>query len=163
VRPGWAFSTLAVLPDPPSSWTYLLDTQRVPSSSTATAVGAQQLTDLGPLLPARPLLLADGSYSSAAWVAAPATGPCDQLLRARRDRVLYGPAPARTGKRGRPKKDGPRFKGSDASTHGPPAAEWTGTDATGQTVTVTAWTDLHLKPCRGVPITVLWITRRHRP
>jgi DDE superfamily endonuclease len=159
IRPGWQFSTLAVLPDPPSSWTYVLDNRRVPSDATATTVGAPQLAEVVPLLPARPLLLADGHYGSAAWVTATAAVPCDQLLRTRRDRVLYRPAPPRTGKRGAPKKDGPRFKGSDPSTHGAPAAEWTGTDATGQAVTVTAWTGLHLKACRAVAITALRITR----
>jgi len=159
IRPGWQFSTLVVLPDPVSSWTYVLDNRRVPSDATATTVGAPQLAAAVPLLPARPLLLADGHYSSAAWVAATAAVPCDQLLRARRDRVLYRPAPPRTGKRGAPKKDGPRFKGSDPSTHGAPDAAWTGTDATGQAVTVAAWTGLHLKACREAAITALRITR----
>jgi DDE superfamily endonuclease len=159
VRPGWSFSTVAVLPDPPSSWTYLLDNQRVPSTATATTVGAQQLATVVPLLPARPLLLGDGHYGSTTWVVATAGLPCDQLLRTRRDRVLYRPAPPRTGKRGAPKKDGPRFKGSDPATHGSPDAEWVGTDAAGRTLSVTAWTNLHLKPCRDLPITVLRVTR----
>ncbi len=159
VQPGWHFSTLAVLPQPVSSWTSVLDNQRVPSSATATSVGAQQLAALVPLLPARPILLGDGHDGSAAWVAATAGVPCDQLLRARRDRVLYRPAPPRTGQRGAPKQDGPRCKGSDPTTHGTPDAEWTGVDAAGQSLTVTAWTNLHRKPCRDVPITVLRITR----
>jgi hypothetical protein len=159
VRPGWQFATVAVLPSPVSSWTYLLDNQRVPSDGTATTVGARQLADLLPLLPERPLLLGDGHYGSAAWVQATAGLPCDQLLRTKRDRVLYRPAPPRTGKRGAPKKDGARFKGSDPTTHGSPTTQWTGTDAAGQAVTVTAWTDLHLKTCREVAIAVLRITR----
>lgn len=158
-RPGWSFSTVAVLPDPPSSWTYLLDNQRVPSTGTATTVGAAQLAALVPLLPARPLLLGDGHYGSSAWVTATGGLACDQLLRTKRDRVLYRPAPPRTGKRGAPKKDGPRFKGSDPVTHGTPDATWTGTDAAGRALTVTAWTGLHLKACRAVPIAVLRVTR----
>jgi len=159
VRPGWSFSTVAVLPDPPSSWTYVLDNARVPSTATATTVGARQLATLLPLLAERPLLLGDGHYGSAAWVVATARLPCDQLLRTKRDRVLYRPAPPRTGKRGAPKKDGARFKGSDPTTHGSPDAEWAGTDAAGHALTVTAWTGLHLKSCRDVAITVLRVTR----
>lgn len=159
VRPGWSFSTVAVLPDPPSSWTSVLDNERVPSSGTATPVGARQLAAVLPLLPERPRLVADGHYGSASWVSATDGLPCDQLLRTKRDRVLYRPAPPRTGKRGAPKKDGARFKGSDPTTHGTPAARWAGTDATDQAITVTAWTDLHLKARRDVPITVLRITR----
>jgi len=51
VMPGWAFSTVAVVPDPPSSRTHILDQQRVPSDGTATTTGAAQLTALAPLLP----------------------------------------------------------------------------------------------------------------
>jgi hypothetical protein len=159
VRPGWQFSTLALLPDPPSSWTYLLDNQRVPSAETATTIGAQQLADVLPLLAGRPIVVGDGHYGSAAWVAATTGLPCDQLVRAKRDRVLYRLAPPRTGKRGAPRKDGARFKGSDPTTHGAPDSEWAGVDAAGQAVSVTCWTDLHLKACRTVPIAVLRVSR----
>jgi hypothetical protein len=159
VRPGWQFSALALLPDPPSSWTYLLDNQRVSSAETATTIGAQQLAALVPLLPARPVVVGDGHYGSAAWVEATAGLPCDQLRRAKRDRVRYRAAPPRTGKRGAPKKDGPRFKGSDPTTHGIPDGEWAGADAAGQALSVTCWANLHLKACREVPITVIRVSR----
>lgn len=159
VLPGWMCSTLVVVPDPVSSWTYLLDNRRVPSSETATTVGAEQLTALLPLLPARPLLVADGHYGTAAWVQATAALPCDQLLRAKRTAVLYRPAPPRTGKRGRPRRDGARFQGSDPATHGPPDAEWQGADARGQAVAVACWGGLHLQACRDVPVTAVRITR----
>jgi hypothetical protein len=158
-RPGWAFSTLVVLPDPVSSWTYVLDNQRVPSTATATTIGAAQVAALLPVLPARPLLVADGHYGTATWVATTAALACDQLLRAKCTAVLYRPAPPPTGKRGAPRKDGPRFQGSDPATHGAPDARWAGTDARGQAVSVTCWGHLHLKPCREVPITVVRITR----
>jgi len=158
-RPGWAFSTLAVLPEPVSSWTYLLDTQRVPSSETATTVGAAQLAAVLPLLPVRPIVTADGHYGTAKWVAATAALPCDQLLRAKRTAVLYRPAPPRTGKRGAPRKDGPRFQGSAPATHGAPDAQWAGTDARGQAVSVACWGGLHLKARRDMPITAVRIVR----
>ena len=89
VLPGWACSTLVVLPDPVSSWTYVLDNRRVPSAETATTVGTEQLAALLPLLPERPVLVADGHYGTAAWVAATGALPCDQLLRAKRTAALY--------------------------------------------------------------------------
>ena len=162
-QPGWAFSTLVVLPDPVSSWTYILDNQRVPSTTTATAIGREQLAALLPLLPVRPIVVADGHYGTAAWVTATATLPCDHLLRAKATAVLYRPAPPRTGKRGAPRKDGPRFQGSDPTTHGAPAAQWTGTDGRGQPVSVACWGALHLKPCRDVSITAVRITRAGAP
>lgn len=158
-RPGWAFSTLVVLPEPVSSWTYVLDNQRVPSSATAAAIGAGQLAALLPALPPCPVLVADGHYGTATWVAATAALPCDQLLRAKRTAVLYRPAPPPTGKRGAPKKDGPRFQGSDPTTHGEPDATWTGEDGRGHAVGVACWAGLHLKTCRAVLLTAVRITR----
>jgi hypothetical protein len=159
VRPGWAFSVLVTVPDPVSSWTHVLDSQRITSAQTASAVGAQQLAVVVPLLPTRPCCLLDGGYGNAPWVQATAQVPCDQLVRAAATRVLYRSAPPRTGKRGAPRKDGARFKGSDPATQGPPDAQWAGVDDKGQALTVRCWGGLHLKLCRAVPITAVCITR----
>lgn len=131
----------------------------MPSSETATTVGARHLITLLPLLPARPLVVGDGHDGSAPWVAATAGLPCDQLLRAKADRGLYRPAPPRTGKCGAPRKDGARFTGSDPTAHGTPDAEWHGEDAQGRPVSVACWANLHLKTQRDAPITVLRVTR----
>ncbi len=74
MRPGWAFSTLVVVPPAPSSWTHMRDNARIPSDQTALTVGAAQRVALAPTRTqeqereaagtgpgARPLLLADGS------------------------------------------------------------------------------------------------------
>lgn len=159
VLPGWAFSTLAVLPEPVSSWTYTLDNQRVPSSATATTIGAAQVAATLPLLSARPILVADGHYGTAKWVTATAARPCDQRLRAKRTAVLYRPAPPPTGQRGAPRKDGARFQGSDPTTHGVPDAQWAGADARGQAVSVACWGGLHRKARRDVPLTAVRIVR----
>lgn len=159
VRPGWQCSTLVAVPDPVSSWTYTLDNQRIPSGDTATTIGVQQLRAVLPLLPVRPLLVADGHYGATAWVQATSDLPCDQLLRTRRDRVLYRPAPPPTGKRGAPKKDGARFQGSDPTTHGVPDGDWAGRDAQGRAVRVTWWGTLHLKACRDVTVTAIRVIR----
>jgi hypothetical protein len=172
VRPGWAFSTLVVVPPAPSSWTHILDNQRIPSDQTALTVGAAQLAALVPTCTqeeeqeadgaepgVRPLLLADGSYGTAGWVEATADLALDQLVRAASTRVLYRAAPPPTGKAGAPRKDGDRFKGSDPATHGEPDAAWTGLDAHGQEVTVRCWGGLHRKECRHIPITAVCLTR----
>jgi hypothetical protein len=172
VRPGWAFSTLVVVPAAPSSWTHILDNQRIPSDQTALTVGAAQLAALVPTCTqeaeraqdggergVRPLLLADGTYGAAGWVEATADLALDQLVRAASTRVLYRAAPPPTGKAGAPRKDGARFKGSDPATHGVPDAQWTGPDAHGQEVTVRCWGGLHRKECRAVPLTAVCLTR----
>jgi len=172
VRPGWAFSTLVVVPAAPSSWTHILDNARIPSDQTALTAGAAQRAALVPTRTqeqereaagtgpgARPLLLADGAYGTAGWVEATADLALDQLVRAASTRVLYRAAPPPTGKAGAPRKDGDRFKGSDPSTHGAPDAQWTGPDAQGQEVTVRGWGGLHRKECRHVPLTAVCLTR----
>ncbi len=106
VRPGWAFSTLVVVPAAPSSWTHILDNARIPSDQTALTVGAAQRAALVPTRTqeqereaagtgpgARPLLLADGAYGTAGWVEATADLALDQLVRAASTRVLYRAAP----------------------------------------------------------------------
>src|SRR5260370_2122786 len=39
---GWQFSTVVLLPEQPSSWTYVLDQQRIASSQKSTQVAAEQ-------------------------------------------------------------------------------------------------------------------------
>lgn len=159
VTVGWGFSAVVVLPETPSSWTYLLDNQRVPSDHTAAQVAAEQLAAITPLLPVRAVLLGDRYYGSAAFVHATAMVPCDKLLRIPGNRVLYRPAPPRTGKRGAPRKDGTPFKCRDARTHGKPTATWAGRDEHGQRIEVAAWGHLHYKQCRDVPVTIIRVIR----
>jgi hypothetical protein len=162
VGPGWQFSALVVLPEPVSAATYILDSRRVPSSETATTVGAQQLRELLPLLRVRGvpvLLVLDRGYSHAPWLLACDGLECDRLMRARKDQVLYRPAPPRTHRQGRPRLDGPRFKGSDPQTQGEPDGDWTGSDAQGKSVQVSCWRNLHLKQARQISVTVIRVIR----
>jgi len=158
-RPGWAYSTVAVVPPVPSGWTHTLDTCRIPSDQTATTIGAAQLAALVPLLPERPLCLGDGGYCTRGWLQATAALPVDQLIRAAATRVLYRPAPTRTGHRGRPCLDGARFKGSDPATQGTPDATWEGKGADGRAVRVRCWGNLHLRTARDIPLTAVSLTR----
>ena len=121
--PGWGFSSVVVLPQPASSWMYVLDVQRVHSEQTASNTGGRQLRELLPQLPVRPLLLADRHYASTPWVEQTGQLECDQLLRAQANWVLYRPAPPSTGKRGREVEHGARFKSSEPGTHSIPDRE----------------------------------------
>jgi hypothetical protein len=162
VGAGWQFSTLVVLPDPVSSWVYILDNRRVPSSETARSIGVAQLTEvLARLHHLGALLVLDRAYSNAPWIVSTQQLRIDQLIRARCDQVLYRPPlerPAQPGP-GRPALDGPRFKGSDPTSHGSLDADWQGLDARGHPVQVTAWRNLHLVEARHIPITVIRVIR----
>lgn len=162
VGPGWQFSALVVLPNPVSCATYILDTRRIPSSETATTIGAAQLHSILPLLRplgVRALLLQDRGYSNAPWLLASQHDDYDNLLRARKDQVLYRALPPGPRRRGRPRLDGPRFKGSAPATHGEPDADWSGSDAKGKPLRVSCWHGLHLKQARHIALSVIRVVR----
>jgi hypothetical protein len=159
VTVGWQFSSVVVLPEPTSSWTYILDTERIGSATNAGLVGATQLQAIVPLLPVPACLVADRHYGSATFIKHTAEIPCAKLLRIPRNRVFYRPAPAPTRKRGAPRKDGKPFRCRDARTHGKPTLTWKGTDEHGHLIEVGAWTGLHVKLCREATLTVIRVTR----
>jgi hypothetical protein len=159
VTPGWQFSTLTVLPETPSSWTYILDNIRVRSDQTQGEAAAEQIKEVVPLLNARPIAAADGYYGSVTFLKWMEDAPCDLLLRLPKNRVLYRRAPPKTGRRGAPKKDGARFACKDPSTHGTPDAYWQGTNRDGQEVEVSVWHHLHFKKARGIQVSVIRIVR----
>jgi hypothetical protein len=156
---GWQFSTLAVLPETCSSWTYVLDNRRIPSEQTQAQVAAAQLEALVPLLPLDTLLTGDGYYGSLTFLTLTQAVSCDKLLRLAKNRVLYGPAPPKTNKRGRPRLDGEAFHCKDATTQGPPDAFWDGEDTNGHRVEVACWHNLHFKQARHIRVSVLRVVR----
>src|SRR5260370_37778685 len=152
---GWQFSTVVLLPVQPSSWTAVLDQQRIRSEQTSVEVAAAQLRQLAPLLGCRPIVASDRWYSCAPFLLATEELPFDKLLRLKRKRVLYRRAPAPTGKRGAPRKDGERFQCGDPSTYGESSGSLQGTDSNGHAVEVTWWTGLHLPKARHLEVTVI--------
>jgi hypothetical protein len=156
---GWQFSTLVVLPDQPSSWTYILSQERISSQQTAISVAVAQVKEVVPLLPCRPILTSDRWYSCAAFLVGTKDVPADKLLRVKRNRVFYRAAPPPTGKRGAPRKDGDRFQCSDASTHAEPDERWQGMDEAGKPLQVSAWNRLHLRQARDSEVTLIRVVR----
>jgi len=159
VTPGWQFSTIALLPEEPSSWTAPVDSVRIPSDQTQGETAQQQLHDLAGHLEASDLLVADGYYGSAAFVGGPHGLPCDLLARFAKNRVLYRQPPPRTGKKGAPKKDGTAFKCADPTTHQAPDDCWAGADTAGQRLEVASWHNLHFKKARPVRVSVIRVIR----
>jgi hypothetical protein len=54
---GWKYSTMVILPDKSSSWTHLVDQERIPSDKTDIQVAWEQIKGIVPKLPKRPLIL----------------------------------------------------------------------------------------------------------
>ena len=61
---GWKYSTVTVFPEQPSSWTFIVDQQRVPSEKTDIQVALEQIKQIMPKLKQRPLILLDRGYVS---------------------------------------------------------------------------------------------------
>jgi len=156
---GWQFSTLVVLPDQPSSQTYILDNTRIASSQSAAQVATAQLEQIVPMLGSAELLVADRYYGSAAFVKMTAHIRLDKLLRIKSNLVFYRPAPPPTGKKGAPFKDGLRFKCNDTSTHGEAEESWAGLDELGQPIYVERWNNLHFRRARAVTLSLIRVTR----
>jgi len=151
VVPGWQFSTLVLLPQTPSSWTYTLDNSRIPSHQTPSEIASEQLRSITSLLNINlhasgeaskmpPLLLADGHYSCTGFLTQSQDIPCDKLIRLAKNRVLYRSTPPKTGKRGRPREHGEPFKCHDLATQGEPEEIFAD-----EGIRVACWKNLHFK------------------
>ncbi|GAC1406639.1 MAG: hypothetical protein NVSMB49_26340 [Ktedonobacteraceae bacterium] len=158
---GWQFSTVVALAQPASSWTYILDQQRVASGTTAIEVAEEQLRRLAPHLSKQAIVALDRGYDcNWLWCRCSAL-PGGVLGRLKSNRCLYRPAPAPTGKKGAPCKDGDKLQPKDSTTHGKPDGWWKGTDAKGRPVEVTCWKNMHIKDARWLSLTVLKVVRPH--
>jgi hypothetical protein len=158
---GWQFSTVVALPEDPSSWTYQLDQQRVTSQTTAIEVACTQIKRLIALLPKNAIVVLDRGYD-ANWLWCQCSAlPIGVLCRLKSNRCLYRLAPAPTGKKGSPRKDGARLQPKDVTTHQEPDGTWSGTDNKGRPVEITWWKHLHVKQARYLDLTVIRVVRPH--
>jgi hypothetical protein len=146
------------LPQSPCSWTYTLDNCRIKSEEKTASVAAEQLRQSLPLLPdspgKRPLLIADGYYSCLPFLEQTQDIACDKLVRLAKNRVLYHPAPERTGKRGRPRKHGAIFQGNSPSHQKEPDDSFQA-----EKIKVDCWNNLHFRENTDLLVTVIRVTR----
>ena len=151
--PGWPYSIVAALEPGRSSWTAMLDAQRLAPGADVAAVTAtqvrgvvQRLIEAGQWKPGDPRIwiVLDAGYDVPRIAFLLGDLPVDVLGRMRSDRVLCRPAPPRVpGATGRPPKHGGQFVFGEAATWGEPdAATTTDTERYG-TVRAQAWDRLH--------------------
>ncbi len=156
---GWKYSTVVVLPEKPSSWTFIVDQRRISSEKTDGEVAIAQLQEILPQLPGRPLLLFDRGYVSV-WLWCKLSGlACDVLGRLKSNQTFYKPAPPHTGKKGQPRKDGEKLKLDDPSPRKNPDETWEGTDRSGHPVQVRWWNKMHVKSARWLDLTIIQVFR----
>jgi DDE superfamily endonuclease len=156
---GWKYSTVVVLPDSPSSWTFTVDQRRVPSDKTDIEVAVEQLQEIVPKLSLRPLLLFDRGYVSIWLWCMLSKMACDSLGRLKGNQAFYKPAPPHTGKSGQPRKDGEKLKLNDPSTQKNPDGTWEGTDVKNHSVQVNWWKKMHVKSARWLDLTIIQVVR----
>jgi hypothetical protein len=180
---GWEYHWLVAVPEATGSWVLPLDvTRRAPppipqdrgaAKDTPTAVVVRQLR--AALAPAptdapRPVVALDSNYDPVALVRAqrePAGLAVDAVVRLASHRVFYG-APGPYAGKGRPRVHGPVFRCKDPTTHGVPARQATLDDPDYGTVTVSAWTSLHVRHAPDAAVAVVRVQverlpRRERP
>lgn len=139
---GHRYAWLVRLVERGTSWCMPLDVSRVPTDSSDSQVGAEQVVTLAEHHRRPKVVVADSLYCTATFLAVFLTVEfVYALVRLRSNRVLYEEPPEREpGQKGRPRKHGPKFKLADPSR--PPDRTET-TTLLGQPVRLLAWTALH--------------------
>lgn len=151
--PGWPYSIVAALETGRTSWTQILDLQRLRPGQDETTVTADQVRDVVERLISAGqwgaddediLVVFDAGYDVTRLTFLLADLPVQLVGRLRSDRVLHYPAPTRRpGTTGRRPRHGPEFKLPDpASWPAPDVATTTETTRYG-TATAQAWDRLH--------------------
>jgi hypothetical protein len=152
--PGWPYSVVAALETGRSSWTAVLDAQRLgPHDDVAEVTAAQlrgvvtRLVAAGQCTPtgADILIVCDAGYDLPRLAFLLADLPVEILGRLRSDRVLCLPAPPRTGRRGRPTRHGGLVHLTDPATWPQPQTTTTCPTSRYGTATTTAFDRLHPK------------------
>jgi len=123
---GYPHSLLEWCAEPHSSWSLPVDVRRVPSTQTAQEVGAEQINALAQAradaLEASDIIVGDGKSGNAGFLRRVNGLRCGTLAHLRCDRVLYGPPPPPTGKKGRLRVHGARFAFKEPQTWSIPDA-----------------------------------------
>jgi len=155
---GHAYSMLAWVPEAGRSWALPVHTARVSASKNAVQTGVAQVTWLCQQRTARAgvtVIVGDGHYGNHHFLGGLSQADCALLVRLRRDRVLYGPAPPYGGF-GRPAVHGTRFAFKDPTTWPEPAVEVElETDDWGQ-VRLRRWDDLHAQQDAATVLSVIY-------
>jgi hypothetical protein len=149
VEVGHVYSWLVRLVARGTSWCMPLDVRRVPTESTDSQVGSEQVATLSTQESRRPkVVVADSLYCNVAFLSLFMTIQyVYALVRIRSNRVLYEEPPERQpGQRGRPRKHGDKFKLSAPSREADRIERCT---LLGQQVRLMAWQNLHFYKLPG--------------
>lgn len=158
---GHSYSVLAYCAEPGTSWTLPLSSRRVPTTSDAIEVGAEQVRALFDASASKlgiDIITGDGRYGNHRFLGAlrPETerGDFGTLVRLRSDRVLYGEPGPYSG-RGRPRKHGDVFRFKEEATWSAPQEYASFTDPRYGEVELRLWEGLHAREDAETTFSVL--------
>ena len=159
---GHKYTLLDWVPEGSNSWSLSVDVERVPSDKTDLEMGVEQVKRLcqtrGPRDDGLDIVVADAKYGNHHFMEALKDQPCGKVVRLRKDRVLYHPAPAPSpGKRGRPRKHGPRFAFKATETWGQPTEFVSLQHPHWGSVEIRRWNDLHARESIHIEFDVVQI------
>ncbi len=164
VVPAWAYQWLVQVPEVDGSWVLPLDVQRRgPTAGTPTQVAIRQLAQARAGQASdtpRPVVGLDSAYDVGQL--AQAHLDADLVVRLAKNRV-FRRAPGPYSGRGRPHKHGSVFKLKDAPTHGRPDRSASLEHPAYGTVSVDAWTNLHVQDVADAPFAVVRVQVEHLP
>lgn len=142
--PGHQFSWLGRIVARGQSWFAPREVDRIPSTSTPAAVAAAQVKTLAAEATptAQKVVVGDSRYANHSFLGVfVGLAHVQALVRLACNRVLYGPPPPKTGKRGAPKKHGAKFRLKAP----PPPEQQAEIKLFGHLVRLSAWANLHFK------------------
>ena len=157
---GYPYSSLDWVVEPHTSWALPVNEQRVSSSQTPQAVGAEQVQELAKaraaLVEVLDIVACDGKYGNAGYLRSVKGLRVGITTRLRADRVLYRPTPAHDPhQKGRPRVHGTRFAFKETETWGEPDEVIELEDPRWGQVRLQCWKDLHEKKGVDVPYDVV--------
>ena len=157
------------MPEGSNSWSLSVDVERVPSDKTDLEMGVEQVKRLcqtrGQRDDGLDIVVADAKYGNHHFMEALKDQPCPEIpgwygkvVRLRKDRVLYHPAPAPSpGKRGRPRKHGPRFAFKETETWGQPTEFVSLRHPHWGSIEIRRWNDLHARESTDIEFDVVQV------
>jgi hypothetical protein len=153
---GYAYSSLAWVPERGKSWALPIDTRRIVGEQTAVEVGVEQVKTLRANRPqaVRDVIVGDGTFGNHHFLGGIKDLGCAVVVRLRCDRVLYGEPGAYSGS-GRPHVHGQRFAFKEADTWGKPDQELWFADSRYGLVRLRCWHKLHAKQDATTPFSVI--------
>jgi hypothetical protein len=159
---GHKYSLLDWVPEGNNSWSLSVDVERVPSKKTDLEIGVGQVKRLcqarRPREDGLDIVVADAKYGNHHFMEVLKDQPCGKVVRLRKDRILYRPASApNPGKRGRPRKHGPRFAFKEMETWSQPAEFVSLQDPRWGSVEIRRWNNLHARESADIEFDVVQV------